>query len=227
MIVHLLSGIQGNRGKEIRPVMDIPINAEVYCADGLCGHSTYIVLNPTNEEITHFVLRELQFPNIERLVPIQLIIQSIPTKITLRCHKADLSKMDAFIKNEFLYSDLAGYGNDPYLLWPYAIPDSTGIPIVEEQIPLEELAIRRGATVKATDGHIGKVDEFLVNPENDHITHLILREGHLWGQRDVTIPVSQIDRIEEQTVYLKMDKRAVQTLPTVPVKIRHPTRKKA
>jgi sporulation protein YlmC with PRC-barrel domain len=205
--------------------MDIPINAEVYCADGLCGHSTYIVLNPTNEEITHFVLRELQFPKIERLVPIHLIIRSTPTRITLRCRKVDLSKMGPFIKNDFLSSDLAGYGDDPYLLWPYAVPDSTGIPIVEEQIPLEELAIRRDATVKATDGRIGKVDEFLVNPENDHITHLILREGHLWGQRDVTIPVSQIERIEEQTVYLKLDKRAVQALPTVPVKNRRPSHK--
>jgi len=26
--------------------MDIPVNAEVYCKDGLCGHSTYVIVNP-------------------------------------------------------------------------------------------------------------------------------------------------------------------------------------
>ena len=32
------------------------------------------------------------------------------------------------------------------------------------------------------------VDELLVDPENEHITHLVMREGHLWGQKDVVYP---------------------------------------
>ena len=65
---------------------------------------------------------------------------------------------------------------------------------------------------------MGKVDEFLVDPQNDNISHLVLREGHLWGQQDVTIPVSEIDKITEDAVYLKLDKNDITTLPTVPVK---------
>jgi hypothetical protein len=45
-----------------------------------------------------------------------------------------------------------------------------------------------------------------------------MREGHLWGQRDVTIPISKIDRMEENTVYLKLDKESVEALPTIPVR---------
>jgi hypothetical protein len=37
---------------------------------------------------------------------------------------------------------------------------------------------------------------FVVDPKTGHITHLVLREGHLWGQRDVAIPVNAIERIE-------------------------------
>jgi hypothetical protein len=33
----------------------------------------------------------------------------------------------------------------------------------------------------------------------------------------VTIPVSQIERIEENTVYLKLDKHSIEVLPAVPV----------
>jgi hypothetical protein len=46
------------------------------------------------------------------------------------------------------------------------------------------------------------------------------REGHLWGEKHVTIPVSQIGRIEEHTVYLKLDREQVEALPAIPVRRR-------
>ena len=94
------------------------------------------------------------------------------------------------------------------------------MPLEHERIPTGEVVIRRGTAVRATDGQVGKVDEFLVDPENDAITHLVLREGHLWGEKDVTIPVSEIDKITENSVYLKLDKQDIESLPTVPVKRR-------
>jgi sporulation protein YlmC with PRC-barrel domain len=110
---------------------------------------------------------------------------------------------------------------DVYLVWPYHIPElDTTIPVTHQRIPHGELAVHRGARVEATDGHVGRVDEFLVDPVDTHITHLVLREGHLWGQKDVTIPVSHIDRIEEDTVYLKLDKHNVGALPAIPIRRR-------
>jgi hypothetical protein len=43
-------------------------------------------------------------------------------------------------------------------------------------------------------------------------------EGHLWGKKEVTIPVSAIDRIAEDTVYLKRDQKTVEALPSEPVR---------
>ena len=86
-----------------------------------------------------------------------------------------------------------------------------------EQVPSDELAVHRGSHVEATDGRVGSVDAFIVNPTNSHISHLVLREGHLWNTQDVTIPVSEIDHIESDTVYLKLDMHGVHTLPAVPV----------
>jgi hypothetical protein len=62
------------------------------------------------------------------------------------------------------------------------------------------------------------VDEFVVEPASGNISHLVMRDGHLWEQQEVTIPVSAIERIEADTVLLKLDKHAVEALPTVPVK---------
>ena len=160
------------------------------------------------------------------MVPIEYIVESSPHKIQLRCSRKQLAGFDPFTHIEFVdpydvdYPHLPPPMNemDAVSLWPYSAPENytTAVPI--EDIPYGELAIHRGAKVEAVDGHIGSVDEFLINPKNSHITHLVLREGHLWGQKDVTIPVTEIDHIEDDWVYLKLDKHAVEHLPGIPIK---------
>ena len=201
--------------------MDIPINVEVLCAGKECGRSTYLVINPVNERVTHLVVAEKAFPNIERLVPVDKILTSSPNSIQLRCNPTDLSDMDTFEETDFIEAGKLETSlpySAPYEVWPYAMYDAMPMPLEHERIPVGEIAIRRGTPVRATDGQVGKVDEFLVDPENDVITHLILREGHLWGKKDVTIPVSEIDKITEEAVYLKLDKETIETLPTVPIR---------
>jgi sporulation protein YlmC with PRC-barrel domain len=201
--------------------MDIPINVDVLCAGALCGRSTSLVINPVNERVTHLVVSEKVFPNIERLVPVDNILASTPNSIQLRCSQADLSGMEAFQETDFIdggrLESALPFGV-PYQVWPYAMYDAMPMPFEHEHIPAGEVAIHRGTPVKATDGQVGKVDEFLVNPENGSISHLVLREGHLWGKQDVTIPVSEIEEIAKDAVYLKLDKKAIESLPTVPVK---------
>jgi sporulation protein YlmC with PRC-barrel domain len=201
--------------------MDIPINVEVWCAGQLCGRSTTLIVNPVNARITHLVVLEKDFPYIERLVPVETILDSSSNSIQLRCDKAKLSAMEPFKETDFISAgrleSTLPYGA-PYLFWPYSLYEGTPMPLEHERIPPGEVGIRRGTPVKAIDGQVGKVDEFLVNPGTDDITHLILREGHLWGKRDVTIPVSEIERIADDGVYLKLDKQVIGTLPAVPVR---------
>ena len=205
--------------------MDIPVNVDVHCTDGLCGRSTYVLINPVHKKVTHLVIQETEPSHIERVVPIEAVSETTHDVILLRYSRDELTKMDPFIQREYIRDKIPdpddvpiGYiGTSPFLLWPYRVPERTElVTVAHKQIPRGELAIRRGTQVEATDGRVGHVDEFLINPENDHITHLVMREGHLWGQKDVTIPVSEIDRIEEDIVYLKLDKDEVEALPAIP-----------
>ena len=204
--------------------MDIPLNAEVRCADGVCGRSTYVIVNPVNEQVTHLVVREGWVPHTEYMVPLDLVIESTPDTIRLRCTKAELLSQEPFIDIEYIEGDLSGfpYEGDGFVMWPYNMPEEDeAIPAEIERVPPGELAVRRGAHVAAADGRVGRLDEFLVDPVSGHITHLILRKGHLWGQKDVTIPVSEITRIEEDTLYLKLTRGQVEALPTIPVRRRY------
>jgi len=206
--------------------MEIPLNAQVVCTDGVCGHSAFVLINPVIDEVTHLVVRENSFPNTERIVPVDWVAETIADTIQLRCSKAGLEKMDPFIVTRYIkdkmpekFSRYGGgmYGTSYYYL-PYNAPDITiSTSVEDQQIPPGELAVNRGTRVEATDGYVGKVDEFVVNPENCHITHLVMREGHLWGQKDVIIPLSAISDTRDDTVYLKLDKHQIESLPTFPL----------
>jgi hypothetical protein len=199
--------------------MDIPINVTVECIDGTGGRSTAIILNPTNDQITDLVVREPGLLGIERLVPVELVEERTPQLIRLRCTTDELATMQAFISTEFVPvpPGFGPYPGEGAVMWPYVGLDPEVATIEYENIPPHEIAVHRGARIHATDGAIGRVDEFLVNPADDHISHLVLREGHLWGQKDVTIPIAEIDHIDEDAVYLKLNKQQIGALRAIPV----------
>lgn len=204
--------------------MDIPIGAEVTCSDGTCGKSTYIVLDPVKDNVSHIVVEEENLPHIERLVPIAEIAESNQGEIRLKCSREDVSKMPPFVETDFIRSDDVEFSvpfeypyPTPFLVWPY-VEFPNGVSIVRlEHVPPSELAVRRGASVEATDGLVGDIEEFAINKENGHITHLILRKGPIWGEKEIAIPISSVDHINENTVYLKLNKMEVAALPFVRV----------
>lgn len=200
--------------------MDIPINVDVYCALEPCGRSTSLIVNPVNEEVTHIVVTEKNFPYIKRLVPISEIFESTPHAIKLRCTPEKFAHLEPYEETDFISEGSMESSlpyKDPYLVWPYSLYEGGPLELNQEHIPAGEIAIHLGTPVHAKDGKVGKVDEFLVDPTSNHITHLVLREGHLWGQKDVTIPVSEINTIGEDEVYLRLGKEAIEKLPAVPV----------
>jgi sporulation protein YlmC with PRC-barrel domain len=207
--------------------MEIPLQAQVECTDGVCGRSVYVLINPVTDQVTHLVVRENSRPNTEYIVPVDVVSETIADTIQLRCSKAELEKMEPFVTTTFVEEKMpdldyvyAGgmYGTGSFYYWPYVTPENTVyVPVENQQIPPGEMAVKRGMRVTATDGEVGHVDEFVVNPGNDRITHLVMREGHLWGQKDVIIPLSAIDNTREDVVSLKLDKHQIESLPTFPM----------
>ena len=66
----------------------------------------------------------------------------------------------------------------------------------------------------ALDGEIGKVQGFLVDPGDNHITHVLLQEGHLWGRKEVSIPISAVTGVDAG-IRLNITKKQVEDLPPV------------
>jgi sporulation protein YlmC with PRC-barrel domain len=204
--------------------MDIPLDVEVRCSDGVCGKSTVIIVDPDTDTVTHVVI---QASGGDYLVPIDVITESAPTHIQLRWSQAELEAAEPFERLETLSEDeqimKLQVMSGSYVGWSasgmpgeYMAPVPISSTVEVEQIPAHERALHQGADVEATDGRVGQVDEFIIDSATGRISHLVLLKGHLWGKKDVTIPVSEIDRVEDDVVYLKLDKDAVSQLPSTP-----------
>ena len=200
---------------------DIAIKAKVECTDGPCGKSTNVIVNPVSHKVTHFVLQDKNLPdNPTRLVPVGKVASATSQQITLNCTKADVAKMAPFLVSNFVRESAPGkaYASGVAYTSQYVIDDTAYDEVQERNIPEGELALHSGMHVEATDGKVGKLDELVLDPQSGEVTNLLLREGHLWGKKDVAIPVSAIDFADADTVYLKLDKAAVKDLPPVAVK---------
>ena len=86
-----------------------------------------------------------------------------------------------------------------------------------DRVPRGEVEVRRASAVISADGHsLGEVDGFLVDADK-HITHFVLEHGHLWGRKEVTIPIGPVARVERDAVYVALSKDEVGALPAVHV----------
>ena len=121
------------------------------------------------------------------------------------------------------------YNEDQVLSWAYydlaAGPSMAGgmasvpQPVTYDSVPLGEVDVRRGEHVHATDGEIGRVQGLVIDRRSHHVTHVLLQEGHLWGRKEVGIPVGAVTGVEDG-IRLNITKQQVQDLP--PINIEHP-----
>jgi sporulation protein YlmC with PRC-barrel domain len=198
-------------------MFDLTISARIYTTDGECGRLTNWVLDPESKTVTHLVMAGKDIRHTEHLVPIELVLEATPQKVLLRGNCQVVHALPEFTETEYRRQMIPYYDGyyEPFRNQPAPIPVMVTVPVKHRLVPPGELAVDRRARVKATDGQVGRVDEFVVDASNGDVTQLLLRQGHLWAQRDVAIPAEQIARIAGDTVYLSLDKQQVEDLPHI------------
>jgi sporulation protein YlmC with PRC-barrel domain len=89
--------------------------------------------------------------------------------------------------------------------------------ITYDTVPAGEVEVRRGDHVHAADGSIGHVQGLVIDRGSAHVTHVLLREGHLWGRKEVAIPISAVTAVEADGIRLSLTKQEVGDLPPVDI----------
>jgi hypothetical protein len=65
--------------------------------------------------------------------------------------------------------------------------------------------------VTSDNDYVGQVRAFLV--DEGAITHLVVRAGHLWKLREVTLPIEAISRVESDTMTVSLSRDEIDALP--------------
>ena len=213
------------------------MGAKVICSDGFCGEVKRTILDPAARTVTHLVVGPGHSTSQERLVPLELTDERDGT-IMLSCTLAEFRQLepaDEVRLAEGLDYE-GGYGVSE-AVQGYGDVGSMGVGgsvsgvgigmglghrqplLVEHSVPLGETEVERHEGVHATDGEIGRVEGFVVDRANHQVTHILLQEGHLWGRKEVAIPVSAVDSVEDG-IRLNLTKKQVEDLP--PLSQGHP-----
>ena len=206
----------------------IMIGAGARCTDGVCGEVTRVVVDPVAHAVTHLVVEQAGRQGLGRLVPLDLV-DATDGEIRLRCTLAEFDSLDSAEDTQFVPGTrgYAAYGPDQVLSWPYSsLTGTAGVEgdkvtgvsetVTYDTVPLGEVAVRRGDHVHATDGAIGQVEGLVIDPRNHHVTHVLLQEGHLWGRKEVAIPISAVTEADDG-IGLSLTKDQVRDLPPVDI----------
>ena len=197
------------------------IGSDASCSDGVCGKVTRVVVDPVARAVTHLVIEPKHRYDPGRLVPLDLI-DAATGQVRLRCTLADFEKLDPAEETQFLTGTpgYPGYDPEQILSMPYYGLGMGGadvpVAVTYDTVPLDEVEVRRGEHVHATDGHIGKVQGLVIDPDSHHVTHVLLQEGHLWGRKEVAIPIGAVTGVDDG-IRLNITKQQVQDLPPVDI----------
>ena len=215
--------------------MRLEIGTRVNCTDGVYGELADIVIDPLEKRVTHLVVQPEQGVGEARLVPVQLAkgTDDEQPEIELECTLGKAQGFESVRESAFLRLG-ENPANDPD--WDVGVEDVLALPYYEgsdlgpsypeldsdvtmyyDRVPKGEVEVRRASAVISADGHsLGEVDGFVVDAD-EHITHFVLERGHLWGRKEVTIPIGALARIETDEVHIALSKDEVGALPAVHV----------
>jgi len=199
------------------------IGVDAIATDGVCGEVFRVVVDPVARAVTHLVVEPKHRQGLGRLVPLDLV-DATTGEVRLRCTVEEFEKLAHAEETQFLPGvSSTGYGTGDVITWPYY---GLGLEIgpravTYDKVPLGEVAVRRGDQVHATDGWIGRVQGLVIDPGDHHVTHVLLQEGHLWGRKEVAIPITAVSGIDDDGIRLSLNKHDVADLTAVDVD--HPT----
>jgi hypothetical protein len=220
---------RGPAGEHGAMAMEFTFGSRANCSDGHCGELTRSIFDPARRTVTHLVIEPKHRPGAGRLVPIELA-DAAGGEISLRCSRAEFDLLDPSeeiqLARDLGYSDgygpdaVAGYGGVGGMgvggsVSGMGIGASLGHEtptVTSENVPEGEGEVARHDHVHATDGLIGELDGFVVDPADHRVTHLLLREGHLWGRREIAIPASAVTAADP-IIRLNLTKQQVEELP--------------
>jgi uncharacterized protein YrrD len=192
-----------------------------------------VVIDPSKDEVTSLIAKKGFLFTEDKVIPISLVMGSTDEYIKLYNFEGSFDDLDDYIEVHYVKADKGGkYGlhkkdedNLPPLI-AYPPMGNMGVGFVpsiyypEQTVPKKikntagnTVDISRNARVIGLSGdHIGDVEEVIVNPNSDRITHFVISKGLVFNEEKL-IPSSWVRGFDSNQLKLVVNSKIVEQLP--------------
>lgn len=210
--------------------MRLSQGADVYSSQGSkLGTLDRVILDPNTREVTHIVIERNFLSSEHKMVQMDRINTAVEDRITLLPPEESFDEFTDFEESQFVNLDATEYPegdvNSSFWFpptnyaWWRATPHIAhpGNPVYKvdtrDTLPEGTVALEEGAKVLSRDEkHVGDIEELIVEPEENRVTHFVIREGLLFKEHKL-VPVTWITMIEEDEVHLSVSASVLEKLP--------------
>ncbi len=194
--------------------MIVPFNVEVVCADGPGGSIAGVVIHRLSLQVKQLVVKERNLLFIDHLGPVSWLLMSASHQVRLRCTRAELAALESSGVSDLSRETawMYRYACWDYGMWTY-LPATLFDRPTRSRLASSDLILSDRTHLKAMDGNVGHVHELDIDPDTDRIVQVTLREGRLWHQKHVTIPVAAIVGVTEEAITVALDRHSIEALP--------------
>jgi hypothetical protein len=184
------------------------IGASVQGQDGEAGRLIWVVADRARNPwvITQLVVEPKHRSGLARFVPLDLVtgVDAGTGTITINCTEDQFEQLESAEETQYVPGSGAYplFGPTQFLAAPYYTSD---VSVEGDEVPFTAATVTADAPlpspadvavhavpVEAADGKVGEVDGLVIDPGTHQVSHVLLRQGHLWGRKEVAVPMSAV-----------------------------------
>ena len=165
--------------------MIISLNASLFCASEPCGLVVSAIICPAERTVTHLVA---------------------------------LGNRQYEYEERLVPLNLLSQGAHHFIDLRCSQTTFNQLPLFEGShalLPFGTINIQSRTVIQAKNGRVGVLSHLILEPVSNHISHLIMQYSHFRKQRQVMIPIAQVQTLDDSVISLNIDKQALTTLPAV------------
>lgn len=191
-----------------------------------------VVVDPGTNQVTHIVAKKGFLLTEDKVIPISLVMESNRDRIRLYDFEGSFDDLDDFTEYHFVKTDKSKmtttdqYDENVISLLAYPPAGALGmgyIPVIRDaggikkrkvqNIPAGSKQISKGDKVLGLNGeHVGDVEEVIMSPQSDQITHFVISEGTFFNEEKL-IPAHWVQNYDDDKLKLVVNSAIIQGLP--------------
>lgn len=192
------------------------------------GTLLHVVVDVKTKEVTDIVVDRGLFGGADKVIPVDVLDLRTEDHIQLLDTGQEVDDFQDYKTTHFVPADSAQATYEQTRASYWYPPTDLARPVPREggvlpgtpkdslpltSLPDEHVAVTKGAQVLSADEqHLGNVEEVIVDPSTNQLTHFVIGKGFLLKEHKL-VPAHWVNTVNEEKLYLSVETGLFERLP--------------